>query len=436
MSVPIEFTREDINANSDPETQIYSSFLNCGEPYRSLNRQNFHTSARSGLLFDEGRHNADFNPEDEGLYYNTSGAAEHYWKGADLPKPTKNIHRLRADLKQWGYCLIEEALSPDQLLRLKTRVEDQAAGERKAGVASWQGAAACPGEPLPRIQFVHTLVNKGKPFVQCAEHDPEGVQAGPMIEQLLTESVGAGFLMSSFIAIISSPGNRPQGLHIDQATSPFWSSAAPFTVNTMFILADTSAENGGTLVIPGSHRLLASVGPGQPLSQPMPPAINLTAPAGTVMLFEGRLLHGTGVNRSNSTRAILVMNSVKWWMRQQDLHMLSVSSEVLASASSKLLYRLGAFTEFGTVEGFNGWGYLVAQRLMIESGDYLRIGELSPDSPMEDLAADFAWRRSEACIRQAPHQPETRPEIRARYEGIRPVWSPPPGPPFVKGRSG
>jgi ectoine hydroxylase-related dioxygenase (phytanoyl-CoA dioxygenase family) len=436
MPTPIEFTPEYIEAHSPREERLYTAFLESGEPYRSLHRRDFHIAARRGFSHDPGDPGgaSDAAPtldlEDETLYYNTSGAAFDYWKDVDLPTPTKDIRKLRADLKQWGYCLIQDALSPEQLARMKQRTDDQAAGERKAGLAVWQGTAPVQGEPLPRTQFIHSLINKGRQFVQAVEHDPEGVQGGPVIEQLLNETMGPGFLMSSFIAIISSPGNSPQGLHQDQATAPFSSAAAPFTVNTMFILADTSADNGGTLVVPGSHRLTSAAGPGEPLTEPMPPAINLTAPAGTVMMFEGRLLHGTGVNRSNATRAILVMNSVKWFMRQQEMHLMSAFPEILEHASPKLLYRLGAMTGFGAIEAWNGPEFQVAQRLMIEAGAYRRVGELSPDSPIEDLAADYAWRRSESARRQAPHQPETVPEIQAKYADVQPVWSPPPGPRF------
>lgn len=437
--VPVEFTPDYIAEASPRDAQLYAGFLQSGEPYRSLYRRDFHTAARGGFVHDPAKAPAGLptpgiDLEDEDLYFNTSGAAQAYWQDADLPRPVRDIARLRQDLKTWGYCLIADALSPDQLRRMRRRVEDQAEAERLAGLAVWQGAAPRPDEPLPRLQFIHCLINKGEQFVQCVEHDPAGVQGGPVIEQLLNETMGRDFLMSSFIAIISHPGNNPQGLHMDQGTAPFHVAEAPFTVNTMFILADTSAQNGGTLVVPGSHRLLADIPPGQPIDRPLPPAINLEAPAGTVMIFEGRLLHGTGVNRSNDLRPILVMNSVKPWMRQQEVHLMSTRREVLETASSKLLYRLGALTGYGGVEGaWNGPEHQVAQRLMMEDGTYLRIGELAPDSPPEALGAGYGWRHGDSARRQAPHQPATRPEIRARYEGLEPPWRRPEGPKFPRG---
>ena len=436
MTQPVEFTATYVEAHSPPEVQLYRAFLRSGEPYRSLMRRGFHTGARLGYAHDPAQAPEDtpvpgLDLEDDDLYYNASGAAADYWRDKDLPLPTKDIRRLREDLREWGYCLIEEALSADQLGAMKQRVMDQALGEQKAGLACWMGTAPAPGEPLPRVQFLHALINKGRQFVQCVEHDPEGVQAGPVIEQLLNETMGPDSLMSSFLAIITQPFNNPQGLHQDQAIAPFQDPVAPFTVNTMFILDDTGPHNGGTLVVPGSHRLVSAAGSGGALEAPLPPAINLTAPAGTVMIFEGRLLHGTGVNRSNATRAILVMNAVKPFMRQQEVHLLSASPDILRNGSPKLLYRLGARpTGLGGVEGCWNGGYLVEQRLAIEQGDYLRVGELGPDSPAEVLAADYGYRRSEIGLAQAPHQPSLSPEVAARLAPVPPRWPRPEAPKF------
>lgn len=438
MPGPKEFTQEFIEENSPEEEQLFTSFLKSGEPYRSFGRKDFHTAARSGYF-----HNPKWVPEgptpgldlaDESVYYNTSGAAQDYWKDVDLPKPTKDITKLRADLREWGYCLIDEALSPEQYQNLRMRLEEQALAERKAGLACWMGTAPAPGDALPNVQFVHSLINKGKQFLQCVEHDPEGVQGGPVIEQLLNETLGEGFLMSSFISIIAHQNNMPQALHQDQAIAPHQDSVAPFTLNTMYIMDDMTAENGGTLVVPGSHKPISEAGSGKGVSEPLPPAINLVAPGGTVMMFEGRLLHGTGVNRTNKPRMMMVTNSVKSFMRQQELHMLSADVEVLKNASHKLLYRLGAFpTGLGGIEGAWNSEHLVGQRMALEKGAYKTIPALGPQDSEEKLGADYSYRHSEIGRRQAPHQPDVLASIKERYEdagadfgaGSGSDWEPP-----------
>ena len=54
----------------------------------------------------------------------------HY--GADeLPQPQTEVEQLRADLEEFGYCLVADALSVSQLETFRTRVDAQAAAERR-----------------------------------------------------------------------------------------------------------------------------------------------------------------------------------------------------------------------------------------------------------------------------------------------------------------
>ena len=127
-----------------------------------------------------------------------------------------------------------------------------------------------------------------------------------------------------------------------------------------------------SLVVPGSHKLLKAPYEGW---DALPPAINLEAKAGTCMLFEGRLLHGTGVNRTPKPRTILVMNSTPPFYRQQETFLMSADTEWLTEASPKLLYRMGATAgvpgqgPLNWIEGCNG--HLVAQRIAMERGELL-----------------------------------------------------------------
>lgn len=323
--IPPEFTRDHIASRSGKSRPgaLYTDFVNCGEPFTTTMRKNYHPGAKEGfgVTLEDARKYANtpspgLNLEDDDLFYNTaSGIVEEYWRDVDLPKPTKDIDKLREDLKKWGYCLVEDGLSPAQLELHRTRVMEQADGERLAGVACYNGSPIPPGANVPNTQLVHCLVNKGPLFPKILEFDPEACQAGPLIEQLITETIGSDFLCSSFIAIIAGKNNLPQNMHQDQACQPHQSLDGPLSCNTMWLLDDFRKENGGTLIVPGSHLLLSK---GTKLEEPLPPAINLEAPAGTVVVFEGRVLHGTGVNRTNKRRAMMVSNSLKPFLRQQE----------------------------------------------------------------------------------------------------------------------
>ena len=397
MSVPVEFTAAHVQQHSSADNGMYNKFLDSKEPFRSMFKNN------PGLIPPDIRKPLG---EAKGDYWETTVARKHkYWKEFDLPQATRDIDCLRGDLIKWGYCLIQDGLSQQQCTVFLDRLLDQAQAEIQAGVQ----------QQTPSGQYVNTLVNKGACFALCIEQHPDAVQAGPLIEQLLNETLGAGWICHSFLANGADPGGYPQGLHFDQGPLlPWQTQEAPALVNTMFIPQDVNDQNGGTLVIPGSHRVLAQAGSGGAIGE-LPPAINLEAAAGTIMLFDGRLLHGTGLNRSKSQRFVATMSNNKSWMRQQENWIVSVHPEVLRSASPKLLHRMGmqALTYGATVEGFglgasgrvhDHWGNLKLFRTALDEGSYIRVGELSIDSPAEKLEQDFTVKRA----RKMAHQQEAQ----------------------------
>jgi ectoine hydroxylase-related dioxygenase (phytanoyl-CoA dioxygenase family) len=393
-AVPTEFTASAVKAASPPEEQLYADFLRCGEPYKSMYANN------PWLIPPKGGETLQWG---DGQYWDTTVARKHpYWKKFPLPQLTKDIRQMRKDLFDWGYCLIEEGMSKTQYMNIKQRILEQAEGERLAGIE----------QLTPSGQYVNTLINKGSFFGLCIEQHPDAVQAGPLIEQLIDETLGKGWICHSFLSNGADPGGYPQGLHMDQGPLlPWITTEAPALVNTMYILEDVNEINGGTLVIPGSHRILAAAGSGGTVGE-LPPTINLEAPGGTIMVFDGRLLHGTGANRSDQRRFVATMSNVKAWMRTQENWVLSVRSEVLESASPKLLHRIGlqALVYGATVEGFglgargrigDPWGAIKAFRSAYDRGEYKRVGELSPNSSTQELQANYTVRQVMQAARDA-----------------------------------
>lgn len=331
----------------------------------------------------------EFKP---GSYYDTTIGSKHpYWKDVDLPVATKDLDRLRKDFVEWGYCKVDGAIAPDQVAVLHERMVDQAEGERRAGIA----------QKTQSGQNINSCVNKGECFEALIQQDPDVVQGGPLIEQLVEEALGAGWICTSLIGAIAVKGGVPQALHQDQGLSP--ESRHPLTVNLLTPLTDINEETGGTLLIPGSHRVLAEAArSGEPVGK-LPPAINLDAEAGTIVIIDGRVLHGTGINHTDTPRIVMLNAMQVGWLRQQENWMLSVRPDVLERATPKLLHRMGyqAATYGQTNEGHGfgaagrageAAGALVDFRLAADRGEYVRVGELGPNSSAEELEAAFTLR--------------------------------------------
>ena len=370
--IPPEFSEKVIAATSDSAATPYRDFVHSREPYQSLYEANPNMRPpKTGerLLWGEDK------------YYDTTVARKHtYWKDLSLPKPKKDIEQLRQDFHEWGYCLVEDGLSVEQNQLVYQRVMDQAKAERELGIAYLSEAQ----------QHVWSLVNKGDVFNRCMTHDTDAIQAGLLIEQLLDEMLGSGWHHLSYIANISFPGCHPQGMHQDQGlVGAYKFLDAPVLVNTVYVLQDVDEVNGGTLVIPGSHRRYIE---GNGTFGKLPPPINLEAPAGTVMLMDGRVLHGGAVNRSDDLRYIITNSVVRPFIRQQESFHLTIRPEILANASEKFLWRCGfqANAQRSMVEGFGYYGTgrlgdessaIVNARIAMDAGEYQRVGELSPGVP-------------------------------------------------------
>ncbi|MEM7078245.1 MAG: phytanoyl-CoA dioxygenase family protein [Pseudomonadota bacterium] len=386
--IPAEFDPQVIAANSDASQQMYREEVTSNEPMASVLKNN------PEIYFVPPKRSSEWGNWEfkSGAYYDTTTGAKHpAWADVDLPQPSKDLARLRHDMLRWGYCKIEDALSPAQVARLRERVLAQAEGEHMAGIA----------QKTPSGQNINCCINKGRCFELFIEHHPDAVQGGPLVEQLVTEALGAGWICTSLIAAISLKGGVPQALHQDQSNNP--GSLSPMSVNVLTAVSDVDERNGGTLLIPGSHLVLSqAVRDNQPVGK-LPPAINLDAKAGTMVITDGRLLHGTGINHTDEARIVMLNGMQKPWMRQQENWMLSVRPEVLQRASPKLLHRMGYQATTGTQtnegHGFGAKGEpgeaagaTVGFRLAADAGNYVRVGELGPDSSPDALNAPYTLR--------------------------------------------
>jgi ectoine hydroxylase-related dioxygenase (phytanoyl-CoA dioxygenase family) len=124
-------------------------------------------------------------------------------------------------------------------------------------------------------------------------------------------------------------------LHTDQGYVDFWTEK-PLVANVLFMLDDFSERNGATRVVPGSHlvRELRRWAP-----EETAPA---EGPAGSVMVFDGRLAHGTGANLTEreERRAILAYHC-RPFIRQQENFFLGLDPAIRRAERPAFLARLG-----------------------------------------------------------------------------------------------
>lgn len=138
-------------------------------------------------------------------------------------------------------------------------------------------------------------------------------------------------LLHSFCSLVLGPGQAAQPIHEDTQLIPMARPHPPIVVNAIWALSAFTAENGATLIIPGSHRLDHAPVYGQ--SYPAQPAI---VPAGSIVLFDSALWHGAGENRSNERRYAFSCSYCAGWMRQQENFQLGIPRETAARMPRRL----------------------------------------------------------------------------------------------------
>jgi ectoine hydroxylase-related dioxygenase (phytanoyl-CoA dioxygenase family) len=184
-----------------------------------------------------------------------------------------------------GFLPLANILSAQQIAQFIKRTDEMIAEEgQDAGKEVHQEAGATR---------LSDLVNKDPIFEICFTH--------PRVLAAISHVLNGSLKLSSLNYRAALPGSGLQGLHAD------WGGAvAPndyFVCNSIWLLDDFTESNGATRIIPGSQRsgkVPRDVMPDP--SQPHPDEILLTAPAGTVVIFNSHTWHGGTLNTTDHPR--------------------------------------------------------------------------------------------------------------------------------------
>ncbi len=146
----------------------------------------------------------------------------------------------------------------------------------------------------------------------------------------------ATYQVGSLTAIEILPGESEQALHRDDSLYPLEISGLELQIGVMWALTDFTAENGGTRVIPGSHRFLRSWHlPG------LDNWVSSVMPRGSALFYLGSTWHGGGANSSNAPRMGLINTYSLGWLRQESNQYLTTPPEVAARFTPRLRALLG-----------------------------------------------------------------------------------------------
>ena len=136
-------------------------------------------------------------------------------------------------------------------------------------------------------------------------------------------------------ALALHPGAPPQLPHRDQ---DMWRGAigeVEYLVNVMWPFTPYTAENGATVIWPGSH--------GRNALDPAPPAGEFAAEMdpGSALLFLGSTLHGAGGNMSNLVRRGAIISYCLGWLKPYENQWLAYPPQVARHFDRELAELVG-----------------------------------------------------------------------------------------------
>ncbi|PEQ13627.1 hypothetical protein B2G71_04680 [Novosphingobium sp. PC22D] len=192
----------------------------------------------------------------------------------------------REALARDGFCIVEGALPPDICARYREALERVARFDEEAG---WRRRYGYDGGENANHR-IWNLISRDPIFCRLVEHD--------LALGFVRETIGWPALLSGSSANIVVRHADEEVLHCDQTYMPEpW--AGPHGVNIGWCLDAFTADNGATRVAPGSHLRNRSHREGEPV----PPMVAIEAPAGAMIVIDGRCWHQTGRNETDRPRA-------------------------------------------------------------------------------------------------------------------------------------
>ncbi len=142
--------------------------------------------------------------------------------------------------------------------------------------------------------------------------------------------------------ITIEPGETKQKPHRDQMAFDFFAFPADYHVqcNTMWALTDFTAANGATHIAPGTGHLTDA-------DAEAVDEIQATMRRGSVLFYDGKVLHGGGANTSDRPRQGVNITYAVGWVRQEENQYLACPADIARTLDDDLLkmmgYQQGAF---------------------------------------------------------------------------------------------
>jgi ectoine hydroxylase-related dioxygenase (phytanoyl-CoA dioxygenase family) len=199
--------------------------------------------------------------------------------------PQDRLARAVEEVTYRGFAVVAEAIPDDTVASLNRRLDDVYAVQcEEVG-----GEAALL--KLSDADIVRCPLAYDPEFLALAQH-PTIIDAAKML-------VGSNIVLLMQNGVINRPDRvQAQTRWHRDLNYQHWVCSQPLAMGALVCLEDFNAETGGTLFIPGSHKF-----PQMPSEELVKASEEIvTAPRGSILLFDSMAFHRAGLNRSQRIR--------------------------------------------------------------------------------------------------------------------------------------
>ena len=273
----------------------------------------------------------------------------------------KPVADLFAALEDDGAVVIEGLLDPGLLRRVNAEVSDAVTA---ADPAMPHLNPAIAGFFGTRTRHVAGLASKSRAFATEVMCHPTLLA---LCDAVLLPAC-AEYVLNLGHIIDRGPGSEQQLIHRDELTWVHVPRPAPqLQLASMIALSEFTAENGATLLVPGSHRWPWD-------RQPRPEEfVQAVMTAGSAVVYLGSVLHGAATNRSADVwRRGLHLSYVVGWLRTEENNVLA-TPPAIARTLPERAQRLLGYGVHDAIARLGGYCGMVGLRDPI---DLLREGKL------------------------------------------------------------
>jgi ectoine hydroxylase-related dioxygenase (phytanoyl-CoA dioxygenase family) len=209
---------------------------------------------------------------------------------------TQAIDRHADELRTQGYTIIPNVLDASEIERARGELSRIWEAEREVGAArGWHNKSWVVSYMLPlKSEYFRAL------------------PMNPKVVPFMRAVLGHDCILSSLNGLMMVPKGETQRLHLDQSqTVP----GLVININGTYALDDFTMANGCTRVVPGSQNR----DPGMPIDPERDEklAIHLEAPAGSLIAFNGGIVHAGSANTTEGLRRCVHSYYSRPWVRSQ-----------------------------------------------------------------------------------------------------------------------